>query len=318
MQLRSSLIESIKRIDAARKRGDDVNGVSTGYIDLDKLLGGLQNSDLLILAARPSMGKTSLAINMALNAAVNFMNQKDIQKKKAVGVFSLEMSAEQIANRLLSIKTGIDGSRIRIGNITKDEFEVLLKESSVLNEMPIYIDDSAALTISAVRTRARRLKRQHNLGLIVVDYLQLLRGSSTSGEQNRVLEIGQITQGLKAIAKELDIPVIALSQLSRGVESREDKRPLLSDLRESGNIEQDADVVMFIYRDEYYKSRTMPQPTDERYAAWQNEMDKVKNIAEVIIAKQRNRPIGNVALRFDNRTIGCGNLEHNTMVVMPS
>ena len=318
MQLRSSMLESLKRIDAARKRGDDVNGVSTGYVDLDKLLGGLQNSDLLILAARPSMGKTSLVINVALNAAVNFMNEKGVEKKKSVGVFSLEMSSEQIANRLLAIKTGIDGSRIRIGNISKEEFEVLLKESSELNEIPMFLDDTPALTISAVRTRARRLKRQHNLGLIVVDYLQLLRGSSGGSEMNRVQEIGEISQGLKAIAKELDIPVIALSQLSRAVESRDDKRPLLSDLRESGNIEQDADVVMFIYREEYYLSRKMPQPTDEKYSAWVADMEKVRNIAEVIIAKQRNGPIGNVALRFDNNTTGFANLDRNSVVVMPS
>jgi replicative DNA helicase len=315
LPIRNSLSESIRRIDIARKRGEDINGISTGFVDLDKILGGLQDSDLLILAARPSMGKTALAINVALNSAVSFLKEKDIEKKKSVGIFSLEMSSEQIVNRLLSIKTSIDGSRIRIGNISKEEFEVLLKESSDLNEMPIYIDDTPALTISAVRTRARRLKRQYNLGLIIIDYLQLLRSSSDNRERNRVQEIGEISQGLKAIAKELDIPVIALSQLSRAVENREDKRPQLSDLRESGNIEQDADVVMFIYREEYYKGRQMPQVGTDGFQAWQDEMDKIKNIADIIIAKQRNGPIGNISLRYDNRTTGFNNLEKNTMTL---
>jgi len=320
VELKSTMNEALRRIDIARKNGGDVNGVSTGYIDLDKLLGGLQASDLLILAARPSMGKTSLVINMALNAAESFAKEelKVDERKRSVGVFSLEMSAEQIAARLLSIKTGIDGSRIRIGNISKDEFGTLLKESAGLNDTPIFIDDTPALSISAVRTRARRMKRQHNLGLIVVDYLQLLRGSSSASEGNRVQEIGEISQGLKAIAKELDIPVIALSQLSRAVESREDKRPQLSDLRESGNIEQDADVVMFIYREEYYLSRKMPQPGDEKFHQWQEDMDRVKSIAEVLIAKQRNGPIGNVSLRFDTRTTGFADLDQDTVFIMPS
>lgn len=309
--LKSSIIESIKRIDVARKLGSEVSGVTSGYIDLDKMMGGMQRSDLIILAARPSMGKTSLAINIALNAARHFMNATDPSEKKSVGVFSLEMSAEQIANRLLSIQTGIDGSRIRIGNITKQEFENLLKQTDGLSDLPMYIDDTPAITISALRTRARRLKRQHNLGLIVVDYLQLIRGSSFN-DGNRVQEIGEISQGLKAIAKELDVPVMALSQLSRAVESRDDKRPQLSDLRESGNIEQDADVVMFIYREEYYLSRKMPQLHEQdKYLLWQTEMEKVKNIADVLIAKQRNGPIGNVSLMFDNRTTGFANLDRN-------
>lgn len=319
VEVKRSLTEALRRVDIARKRGNDVSGVSTGYVDLDRILGGLQNSDLLILAARPSMGKTSLALNVAYNAAAAFKNEKleKNEKRKCVAVISAEMSSEQIAARLLSVRTGIDGSRIRIGNITKDEFLTLVKESSELNEIPIFIDDTPALTISAVRTRARRLKRQHNLGLLVIDYLQLLRGSNAN-EQNRVQEIGQISQGLKAIAKELDVPVIALSQLSRAVESRDDKRPQLSDLRESGNIEQDADVVMFIYREEYYLSRKMPQMGDEKFLQWQEDMDKVKNIAEVIIAKQRNGPIGNISLRFDTRTTGFSNLEKDTTLIVPS
>jgi replicative DNA helicase len=315
--IKASLGEALKRIEIARKRGANINGISTGYTDLDQVLGGMQKSDLLILAARPSMGKTSLAINIALNAAVNFFvgNKNDnTQKPLSVGFFSLEMSAEQIANRLLSIKTGVDSNRIRIGNINKDEFVTLLHESKDLSELPIYIDDTPALTISAVRTRARRLKRQYNLGLIVIDYLQLVRGSG-SGERNRVQEVGEISQGLKAIAKELDIPVIALSQLSRAVESREDKRPQLSDLRESGNIEQDADVVMFIYREEYYRSREKPADGDEKLHEWQEKMDKVKNIADIIIAKQRNGPIGNISLRFDTKTTGFANLDHKSVQI---
>lgn len=317
--IKISLGEALKRIDNARKHGAEVNGISTGFIDLDRLLGGMQKSDLLILAARPSMGKTWLAINIVLNAAMSFIkeskNNKE-QKPASVGFFSLEMSAEQIANRLLSIKTGIDGNRIRIGNlINKDEFIKLLQESKELNELPVYIDDTPALTISAVRTRARRMKRQYNLGLIVVDYLQLVR-STFSGEQNRVQEVGEISQGLKAIAKELDIPVLALSQLSRAVETRDDKRPQLSDLRESGNIEQDADVVMFIYRDEYYLSRKMPTAGTDDHIKWQEEMDKIKSVADIIIAKQRNGPIGNISLRFDGKGLGFTNLEHKAFQIV--
>ena len=309
-QLGSSLVKALDIISKAKENNREISGISTGYIDLDRILGGLQNSDLLILAARPSMGKTALVVNIALNAALDFQKEtvKKDEKNKSVAVFSLEMPSEQIASRLLSIRTGIEGSRIRIGSISSDEFANLSNEVAELNEIPIYIDDTAALTISAIRTRARRLKRQHNLGLIIVDYLQLVRGSEKN-EGNRVQEIGEISQGLKAIAKELEVPVIALSQLSRGVESRDDKRPLLSDLRESGNIEQDADVVMFIFREEYYLARTMPKEDDERFSAWEENMDKVKNISEVIVAKQRNGPIGTVKLRFDSSTTGFSNLD---------
>ncbi len=317
--IKYSVLESLKRIESARKRGSDISGTTTGYIDLDKMLGGLQNSDLLILAARPSMGKTSLAVNIALNIADYYMKEKDLKLKKSVGVFSLEMSSEQLSNRLLAIKTGLDGSKVRSGNITNAEFEILLHETEYLSNLPIFIDDTPAITISALRTRARRLKRQHNLAVIVVDYLQLLRGTHKLGSDvNRVQEIGEISQGLKAIAKELDIPVIALSQLSRAVESRDDKRPQLSDLRESGNIEQDADVVMFIYREEYYLSRKMPNDNDlEKYAKWQSDMEHAKNIAEVLIAKQRNGPIGNVSLHFDTKTTGFSNLNRG-IEILPS
>lgn len=315
--LSTSLNEAIRRIEIARKLGNEVNGIATGYVELDQFLGGMQNSDLLILAARPSMGKTSLAINIALNSAIEFIkaNNKE-EKTKSVGIFSLEMSSEQIANRLLSIQTNIDGNKIRIGNVSKEDFLNLLKESDTLNQLPIFIDDTPALSIAAVRTRARRLKRQHNLGLIVVDYLQLLRGVN-AGEGNRVQEIGEISQGLKAIAKELDIPVLALSQLSRAVETREDKRPQLSDLRESGNIEQDADVVMFIYREEYYLARKMPQEGSEDHLKWQDKMEAAKSIADIIIAKQRNGPVGNLSLRFNSNTTGFDNLDKKSTTFIP-
>lgn len=308
-KIKDIVVSALADITAAKKRGGDVSGIRTGFTDLDKLLGGMQNSDLLILAARPSMGKTALAINIALNAAVGFYRATDEKDKLSVAVFSLEMSANQIMNRLFSIKTGIDSSKVRIGNLTKDEFNLLVRDSAELSGLPMTIDDTPALSISALRTRARRLTRQHKLGLIVIDYLQLLRGTSKAGEVNRVHEIGEISQGLKAIAKELNVPVLALSQLSRAVESRDDKHPQLSDLRESGNIEQDADVVMFIYREEYYLNRKTPQAHEvEKYTKWLSDMEKHKGVAEVLIAKQRNGPIGNVNIQYDTTTTGFTNI----------
>jgi replicative DNA helicase len=309
VSMRDALLTSLNNISELKKRGGRVNGVTTGYTQLDKILGGLQNSDLLILAARPSMGKTSLAVNIALNAAENFFKNKPSSGKPySVAVFSLEMSSDQLTNRVLAIKTEIDGSKIRNGMVNKDEFIKLSEECRKINDLPFFIDDTPAITISALRTRARRLKRVHNIGLIIVDYLQLLRGVHLGSNVNRVQEIGEITQGLKAIAKELNIPVIALSQLSRAVESRENKRPLLSDLRESGNIEQDADVVMFIYRAEYYLEREIPDE-GEKYREWEENREKMKNIAEVIIAKQRNGPTGTVSLHFNTATTGFSNLD---------
>lgn len=309
VSMRDALLTSLNNISELKKRGGRVNGVTTGYTQLDKVLGGLQNSDLLILAARPSMGKTSLAVNIALNAAESFFKNKPTSGKAySVAVFSLEMSSDQLTNRVLAIKTEIDGSKIRNGMVNKDEFIKLSEECRKINDLPFFIDDTPAITISALRTRARRLKRVHNVGLIIVDYLQLLRGVHLGSNVNRVQEIGEITQGLKAIAKELNIPVIALSQLSRAVESRENKRPLLSDLRESGNIEQDADVVMFIYRAEYYLEREIPDE-GEKYREWEENREKMKNIAEVIIAKQRNGPTGTVSLHFNTATTGFSNLD---------
>jgi len=310
-----SLTESIKgalvRIEKSLKSNREISGIETGYIDLNKYTGGFQSSDLIIIAGRPSMGKTALAVNIVLKAAKSFLKESKEEgtKKKSICFFSLEMSAEQLASRILAIETKIDGSKIRIGKVNKKEFKNLSEQISELNELPIIIDDTPALTISAIRTKARRMKRQHNIGMIVIDYLQLI-SSTGRNKENRVQEIAEISQGLKAIAKELDIPVITASQLSRAVESREDKRPLLSDLRESGNIEQDADIVMFIYREEYYLSRKIPSSDEKKLIEWQEKMEKVGNIAEIIIAKQRNGPVGNFHLRYENKTTAFDNLEN--------
>jgi replicative DNA helicase len=268
---------------------------------MDKRLGGLQPSDLLILAARPGMGKTSLAVNIAYNAAAAYAKSGGKEGGR-VGVISLEMSSDQLASRLLCDLAEMPFDRLRRGDFNAEEFRGLAEAANKLSQIPLYIDDTPAQSITAVRTRARRMKRKHGLELLIVDYLQLLRGSGSKQSENRVLEVSEITRGLKAIAKELAIPVMALSQLSRGVESREDKRPQLSDLRESGSIEQDADVVMFIYRDEYYLQSK--QPTDdnaEAMAKWQEQMDKAYNKAEIIIAKQRHGPTGTETLFFEGQ-----------------
>ncbi len=248
------------------------------------------------------MGKTALATNMAYNAALAFMAEAEAsgEPPRSVGFFSLEMSAEQLATRLLASACGFPSHKMLHGHISQDEFHVLVRESTRMGHMPFHIDDTPALSIAALRNRARRLKRTKQLGLIVVDYLQLVRPSTSRQQDNRVTEVSEITQGLKAVAKELNVPVLALSQLSRAVEQREDKRPLLSDLRESGSIEQDADVVMFIFREEYYVARSMPAMEDElKFSKWQEAMGRVHNVAEVIVAKHRNGPIGNVRLFFD-------------------
>ncbi|MBY0407460.1 MAG: replicative DNA helicase [Rickettsiales bacterium] len=303
--IKQSIIGSIRQAEFAYKNSGGVVGLTTGLIDMDKLLGGLQRSDLLILAGRPSMGKTALAVNVAYNACASLWKQAEAEGKPTkevgcVGFFSLEMSAEQLTTRMLSSSSKLNSHKIIQGKLTAEEFAHLVRTSNTMASMPFFIDDTPALTIASLRTRARRLKRQNNLKLLVVDYLQLLRGSSQASQQNRVQEVSEITQGLKAIAKELDVPVVALSQLSRQVESREDKRPLLSDLRESGSIEQDADVVLFIFREEYYLSRSMPSMDDDvKFQKWQEDMNKVMNVAEVIVAKHRNGPIGTVKVRFD-------------------
>jgi replicative DNA helicase len=312
----SSLTIAIGMAEAAFKRGGKTTGVSTGFTDLDKLLGGLHPSDLVILAGRPSMGKTALATNIAFNAASAYrtVQQEDgsvvVEDGAIVGFFSLEMSAEQLATRVLSEHSGVSSDRIRRGDVGREDFMRFVVASQELSTKPLFIDDTPALSITALRTRARRLMRQQGLGLIVVDYLQLLQGPPGKGTDNRVQEISDITRGLKALAKELDVPVIALSQLSRAVEQREDKRPMLSDLRESGSIEQDADVVMFVFREEYYLGRAeparRPEENDEkfndRYARWQERLEQVHATGEVIIAKQRHGPIGKVTLHFEGAT----------------
>ena len=297
--LRDSVLTAIELAEKAYKTDGHVTGVTSGLIDVDKKLGGFQKSDLLILAGRPSMGKTALAVNWAFNAAKAYAESGGAEGGR-VAFFSLEMSSDQLATRILSEQSGISGDAIRKGNIKQDDFKAFVEASQKMSQVPLYIDDTPSLSIGAVRTRSRRLKRQHGLDMIVVDYLQLLRGSgSRQSSENRVLEISEITRGLKAIAKELEIPVIALSQLSRAVEQREDKRPQLSDLRESGSIEQDADAVMFVYREEYYLSRTEPEPGTEKHMKWQESMERAHNIGECIVAKQRHGPIGTVKMYFD-------------------
>jgi replicative DNA helicase len=312
-----SLRNAVEQAEQAYKRSGKTSGVSSGFTDLDNLLGGLHPSDLLIIAGRPSMGKTALATNIAFNAAKAYRpgrgptGEVTAEDGAVVGFYSLEMSAEQLATRVLAEESEVSGDKIRRGEVAREEFDAFIQASMKLESVPLYIDDTPALTISAVRTRARRLKRQHGLHLIIVDYLQLLQGTPKPGsEQNRVQEISEITRGLKALAKELDVPVIALSQLSRAVEQREDKRPMLSDLRESGSIEQDADVVMFVFREEYYLGRAEPgrRPEEsedkynQRYAEWQERFKQVHGTGEVIIAKQRHGPIGKVTLKFDGAT----------------
>ncbi len=297
--LRDSVLVAIEHAEKAFKSEGNVTGVTTGLTDMDKKLGGLQNSDLLILAGRPSMGKTALATNIAFAAANRFAETGGAEGA-IVGFFSLEMSADQLATRILADQSNISGDAIRKGSIKQDDFRAFAEASQRLSQIPLYIDDTPSLSISAIRTRARRLKRQHGLGLLVVDYLQLLRGTgSKQGMENRVLEVSEITRGLKAIAKELAIPVLALSQLSRQVENREDKRPQLSDLRESGSIEQDSDVVMFVYREEYYLSRAEPEPGTEKHMKWQERMEQSHNVAECLVAKARHGPIGTVRLHFN-------------------
>jgi replicative DNA helicase len=308
-----AITDAVNVAAAAYQRDGGLAGVSTGLIDLDKKLGGLHRSDLLILAGRPSMGKTSLATNIAFNIAKAHQRGalpsggEGTVNGGVVGFFSLEMSAEQLAARILSEAAEVPSEQIRRGDMTEAEFRRFVEAAKALEACPLFIDDTPALPIGQVAARARRLKRTHGLDVLFIDYLQLLRGSGRS--ENRVNEVSEITQGLKAIAKELDIPVIALSQLSRQVENREDKRPQLSDLRESGSIEQDADVVMFVYREEYYKEREKPGDDKlEEMARWQEAMERVHGKAEVVIGKQRHGPIGTVELSFEGRFTRFGNL----------
>jgi replicative DNA helicase len=291
----------------AYQRDGKLSGTATGLRDLDVKMGGLQRSDLIIVAGRPGMGKTALATNIAYNVAKAHRAevQADGTMKSVnggiVGFFSCEMSAEQLATRILAEQTGVSSSLIRRGGISQSEFDKIRDYTIELQHLPLYVDETGGLAISQLTARARRLKRQKGLDLIVVDYIQLLQGSGKRGNDNRVQEVTEITTSLKALAKELNIPVIALSQLSRQVESRDDKHPQLSDLRESGSIEQDADVVLFVYREEYYLQNKEPKPNTEEHGKWQVEMDHAFGKAEVIIAKQRHGPTGTVRLQFEGQ-----------------
>ena len=309
----TAVTDAVKVANAAYQREGGLAGVSTGLVDMDKKLGGLHRSDLLILAGRPCMGKSSLATNVAFNIAraykkgITASGEEGAIDGGVVGFFSLEMSAEQLATRILSEVAEIPSNQIRRGNFTESEFRRIVDAAKELEAAPLFIDDTPALPISQLAARARRLKRTHGLDALFIDYLQLVRGTGRS--ENRVNEISEITMGLKAIAKELDIPVIALSQLSRQVENREDKRPQLSDLRESGSIEQDADVVMFVFREEYYKEREKPGDHElDKMGIWQEEMERLHGKAEVVIGKQRHGPIGTVELSFEGQFTRFGNL----------
>ncbi|MDJ1017174.1 MAG: replicative DNA helicase [Paracoccaceae bacterium] len=308
-----ALKDAVEVANAAYQRDGHLSGLATGLNDLDKILGGLHRSDLIILAGRPSMGKTSLATNIAFHIAKSYRKGRKPDGAEGavdggvVGFFSLEMSSEQLATRILADEASVSSELLRRGDFNEAQFRDVVEAAKTLEACPLYIDDTPALPIAQLAARARRLKREHGLDALVIDYLQLVR--PTSSKDSRVNEVSEITQGLKAIAKELDIPVVALSQLSRQVEAREDKRPQLSDLRESGSIEQDADVVMFVFREEYYKEREKPGDHDtEAMAKWQEEMANLHGLAEVIIGKQRHGPIGTVKLAFEGQFTRFGNL----------
>lgn len=308
---------AVAQAERALNSGGHLSGITTGLDSLNAKMGGLHRSDLIILAGRPGMGKTSLATNIAFNAAQRLIRDREdgIEDAKSAGAgvafFSLEMSADQLATRILSEQSGISSENLRMGKISQQDFRNLARAAADLENLPLYIDDTPGLTIAALRTRARRLKRQRGIDLIVVDYLQLLQGSGRSSEANRVQEISEISRGLKTLAKELHVPVLALSQLSRAVEQRENKRPQLSDLRESGSIEQDADIVLFVYREEYYVSFTKPKEASAAagddasavgaFEEWQRAMANVHGLAEVVIAKQRHGATGTVTLKFESK-----------------
>lgn len=310
-----ALKSAIEMAGEAYSRDGSLSGLATGLVDLDRLLGGLQRSDLVILAARPAMGKTALATNIAFHAArawrgaVTPDGGRKTTDGAMVGFFSLEMSAEQLATRILAAEAEISSADIRRGNIHESQFARLIDASNVMAGVPLHIDDTGGLNVAQLAARARRLKRQKGLDLLVIDYLQLLSGSQQGkASENRTQELTQITTALKALAKELELPILALSQLSRAVEAREDKHPQLSDLRESGSIEQDADVVLFVYREEYYLKNREPKEGTEEHLSWQAQMEREHGRAEVIIGKQRHGPTGTVQLSFDARLTRFGNL----------
>ena len=299
--------QTIEMASAAYKNEEGIVGVPTGLRDLDDRLGGLHQSDLIIIAGRPGMGKTALATNIAFNAAQKIQNNG---KKSSIAFFSLEMSSEQLSTRILAEQSRIKSNDIRRGKISDEQFDKFLETSKNISELPLYIDETPAISIAALSNRARRIKRLFGLDMIIVDYIQLMKGSFNN-KDGRVQEISEITQGLKAIAKELSIPVVALSQLSRAVEQRDDKKPQLSDLRESGSIEQDADVVMFVYRQSYYLKSKEPRPATVEHAEWQAKMNEVSHLAELIISKQRHGPTGNITLEFEEMFTKFKDLQNN-------
>ena len=289
-----ALRQTIEMAQIAYKNEEGIVGVPTGLTDLDDRLGGLHKSDLVIIAGRPSMGKTALATNIAFHAA---KKMNDEGKKSSIAFFSLEMSSEQLSTRILAEQSRIKSNDIRRGRISEEQFDKFIEASKNITELPLYIDETPAISIAALSNRARRIKRKYGLDMVVIDYIQLM--SASNFKDGRVQEISQITQGLKALAKELSVPVLALSQLSRAVEQRDLKKPQLSDLRESGSIEQDADVVMFVYREAYYLEKQEPRPATVEHAEWQAKMNEVSNLAEIIIGKQRHGPTGNIMLEFE-------------------
>jgi len=313
---KSAVVGFVAQATAAHERDGGLVGVGTGFRDLDELTGGLQPTDLVILAGRPSMGKTSMATNISFNAARRYVETGG-REGAVVGFFSLEMSGEQLAGRILAEQSGINSHRIRKGKLSNEEFSRLAMASTELHELPLFIDDSPTMTVAAMRTRARRMKRKHQLGLIVVDYIQLMEEPGRPQNDGRVQEVSAITRGLKRMAKGLGVPVLALSQLSRKVEERTGNRPQMSDLRESGSIEQDADVVMFIFREEYYRRKEKPsRRADEdeidhkrRLEKWEERVRQVENLAEVIVDKQRHGPVGSVDLMFNSSVAKFGDLD---------
>ena len=319
----TALLTAIDMASAAYQRDGHLSGLATGLDDLDRLMGGLQPSDLIILAGRPGMGKSSLATNIGFNIARNWRGEVQADGTTrtvdggVVGFFSLEMSSEQLATRIIAEQSGVSSADIRRGRITEEQFSHIVAAAREMNRVPLYLDQTGGLSIGQLAARARRLKRQRGLDLLVVDYIQLMQGSSRRGSDNRVQEVTEITNNLKSLAKELNVPILALSQLSRQVENRDDKRPQLSDLRESGSIEQDADVVLFVFREEYYLKNKEPKPGTIEYEQWQDEMSQVHGIAEVIIGKQRHGPTGTVRLLFEDRLTRFSNLAQEDHLPVP-
>jgi replicative DNA helicase len=303
LDFKSVLASATNQINEAYNRKGKLSGIDTGFSGLNRQLGGLNKSDLLVLAGRPAMGKTALATNIGFNAAKSSI----LEKNESILIFSLEMSAEQLAQRILAEQSTIDSHKLRSGDLNQTEFSKLVSTQNDILNLPFFIDDTPAISVGQIASRARRLKRTHGLSLIIIDYIQLIQGSKASEAQGRVQEVSNITRGLKSLAKELNVPILALSQLSRAVEQREDKRPILADLRESGSIEQDADVVMFVYREEYYLDKSEPTQRDnenqesfnERFLKWQDRRNIAEGKAEIIISKQRHGPTGIVQVQFE-------------------